>query len=520
MMTNNGQDVSNRTPLPVVRQTVRDLLLASPAYHELPPEQQREMASLMVRVCDTAARLVQEDMTSTAEVQALLVRDQATVPATAVRPKQEPRRAKLATAQSAGETYSGVAAGQIAGTTRAILNAVSFPSFVADLINGVFKAMTSSNMAQMQNYIELLNNVAASTEGFAALNYGPDRARQWLVEQFPSAYMLEGEEDSDDSGGDDSWGDGGWASDEPDSTSGQRVVLRPDSQRPSDEGLRAALGLPDDAPIPSGDPDTTLVPLVRQRLARTRQETLATLVRLGMQRIVIDGGRIHASMRFHIDTRSAAQADEGSTFDFRNTINAAGSFGWGPWGASASMQNTIGYVSTSQTRTTEEMNVDLDLNSSVELIFRTDQVPLNRLASADQATRILATSRNPQEEARIDSAERGAGRSTQRQADESRRSGLSQLTNPRPSSPPRPGEAGTVRAANEARRRAAEPEGRSDSGGRAGAEGTEGHGAGGSSGSAGRGGDTAAHREGGRADSPGVATPPRSESTPQAPPSG
>ena len=115
-----------------------------------------------------------------------------------------------------------------------------------------------------------------------------------------------------------------------------------------------------DVSIPSGDPDRTLVPLVRQHLAQTRQQTLATMVQLGMQRIVVDGGRIHASMRFHIDTRSAAQADEGSTFDFRNTINAAGSFGWGPWGVSASMQNTIGYVSTSQTQTTEEMNVDLD----------------------------------------------------------------------------------------------------------------------------------------------------------------
>ena len=77
----------------------------------------------------------------------------------------------------------------------------------------------------------------------------------------------------------------------------------------------------------------------------------------------------------HPIARSAAQADQGSTFDVRNQINASGSFGIGPWGASASISNTIGYVSTQRSQTTEEMNTDLDLSSSVELIFRSDQVP-------------------------------------------------------------------------------------------------------------------------------------------------
>ena len=48
-------------------------------------------------------------------------------------------------------------------------------------------------------------------------------------------------------------------------------------------------------------------------------------------------------------------------------MNASGSFGVGLWGVSASMLNTIGYVSTQRTQTTEEMNTDLDLNSSVEV---------------------------------------------------------------------------------------------------------------------------------------------------------
>jgi hypothetical protein len=49
-------------------------------------------------------------------------------------------------------------------------------------------------------------------------------------------------------------------------------------------------------------------------------------------------------------------------------------------GMDAKMQNTIGYVSTQKQQSTEEMNTDLDLNSSVELIFKTDYLPLDRMA--------------------------------------------------------------------------------------------------------------------------------------------
>jgi hypothetical protein len=43
----------------------------------------------------------------------------------------------------------------------------------------------------------------------------------------------------------------------------------------------------------------------------------------------------------------------------------------------AVMKNTIGYVSTQKQQSTEEMNTDLDLNSSVELVLKTDYLPLD-----------------------------------------------------------------------------------------------------------------------------------------------
>src|SRR5262249_32159871 len=129
-------------PLPFIRETVRTLLLSAPAYQALDPTSRRQMAELMVRVCQTAAALLLEEIASEEQVQ------QAHAQAAASRPASvSPRDAAplLAVAQSAGSDFSGVSAARVAGTTQAILNAVSFPRFVTELINGVFKAMIDTS---------------------------------------------------------------------------------------------------------------------------------------------------------------------------------------------------------------------------------------------------------------------------------------------------------------------------------------------------------------------------------------
>ncbi|MFP3454329.1 hypothetical protein R0K30_22240, partial [Bacillus sp. SIMBA_154] len=83
------------------------------------------------------------------------------------------------------------------------------------------------------------------------------------------------------------------------------------------------------------------------------QQLLATMVQMGLQRIVIESGRLNAAMNFHIDASSAAANDRGSQFDTRNTVGVSGGARFGPWGAEANVQSTIGYVSTDRTQTTE-----------------------------------------------------------------------------------------------------------------------------------------------------------------------
>lgn len=420
------------TSLQTVREIVRQILTGNEDYQRLNPPTRRDLAQGLVKICSTAL-----DLNRKADAAGEREKGDSRIP--------------LSFSQSAGSEFSGVAAQRVAQTTHDILNAVSFPRFVTELINGVFKALVDTNQQQLNSYVELIRNVAASTDGFAEANIGLDGARRWLVERFPASFTVEGETDP--------FAEPGQQLSPEERTERDaetRLRLRPGASMPPETALRTALGLGPNESVPGGDPET-LVGVARSTLARNRQQMLSTMVMLGLQRIVIESGRLHASMRFHIDTRSAATEDRGSQFDIRNTTTASGSFGYGPWGASATMTNTIGFVSTQKTQTTEEMNTDLDLNSSVELVFKTDYVPLDRLAGREQMDRIKVNTLNPEAETKAATEARQTRERRISESESKRWEALDKAISQRPQPPavPKPGEPGSAEAADKARK---EPE--------------------------------------------------------------
>lgn len=411
--------VASIAPAPEVRGALRDLLSASAGYNSLPRDSRRDIAHSLVRIAHVAHVLAKE----AEEPQ----------PVPAARQMSAP----LAVAQSAGSEFSGTAVDRMAGTTQAMLGAISFPRFVNELITGVFKALVDSNQQQLQSYIELIRSVAASTGDFADANVGIAGARSWLAERFPGNFEVQG---SDDEASPDELREM-----EPDERQeyeaerarSTRLVLRPGAEMPAEGALKAALGLRPEESLPGGGPEN-LVGFARQALARNRQQMLSTMVMMGLQRIVVESGRLHASMRFHIDARSAAAEDRGSSFDFRNETAATGRVGFGPWGVSATVKNTIGYVSTQNVSTTEELNASATVNSSVELLFRSDYVPLTRLAGVQDLERIRLNTINPEAETQADETADRERLAAQRTAEESRRSEVRTRLAERPSLPDAP----------------------------------------------------------------------------------
>ncbi|MFA7553323.1 MAG: hypothetical protein WCY88_03655 [Spongiibacteraceae bacterium] len=399
-------------PSPDIRVGVRAVLQAAEGFAKLPAQQRRDIAGSLVRIGSAVTDLAQVSGRPY--------------------PKAVPRAIKPAVAQAmaAGDSFSGAAVDRIAPTTQGILNAVSFPRFVGELITGVFKAMNESNQQQLTAYVDLIKNVAATTEGFADSNISTTAARNWLVERFSGSFEVRGgeEEGFDDPSQMSEEERREWQAEQDQNT---ELVFIPGAEMPTEAALRIALGLGPSESVANGSPEQ-LVPMARAALARGRQEILASMVMMGMQRIVIDGGRLNASMRFHIDATSAAEEESGSRFNLQHESEVAARAQFGPWGAAARMKNTIGYVSTERSTTEEALNAELDLDSAVELVFRTDYVPLERLAGADDVERIQLNSINPSATAN-EGNRPGAERATARRTRSER---LAQDLQPGPPSAP------------------------------------------------------------------------------------
>lgn len=270
---------------------------------------------------------------------------------------------------------------QLAGVARDKLDAIAFPRFVTELVNGVFRGLIDANAQQIQAYVDMVSGVTAATADSQGATLA-DQARLWLIQQFPDAYEL--------AAGEGEWGE--QATDGP-----LRLRLREGQEAPPAADIAGLLELTgrEAEGIYPEEPEEGLLGKVRTYLSRKRQKVLASLLTLGMNRIVIDHGKIKAGMNFSIDARSAAEENRARRSELKHISRVGASVGFGPWSVNASMTNSIGMVNTSQSHRREEMNQRVNMNADIELHFHSDYMPLNRLAAADSVQRIRAASANP-----------------------------------------------------------------------------------------------------------------------------
>lgn len=333
--------------LAAVRRTVRGLLEASPGWSEASPALKRDVAHSLVSVGMMAADLAANDARLTAEV----------APAS-------PPAPVLAEGQAFAATK---AAGQAIADIR---KALDFPEYVTSLITGVFQAITRSNLDQITQLSDLLDNVAKTQEEFASDNIRDRDVIQWAIGKMP--FLT--------------------------STDGSDLVPRPGTDLVEQRAaIRSAVGATDAelSALDESDLLATLGPLIQRRIGRERQQILGTLVQMGLQRIVVDEGRLHASMDMRVDTRSAQESQRTSSDQFSFESGASGSFGFGAWGASAHVNVGINKVSSEQDVQKDEIATRAGLRSTVDLAFRTEQVPLDRMVGPAARVKLDNNSRVP-----------------------------------------------------------------------------------------------------------------------------
>jgi hypothetical protein len=367
----------------LVRDQVRALLLATPSFAALASPRRRRIANDLVKISAYAAECVRDDWYQSERrlgQRPLVVRSQQ-LPVAEAQADQRP-----------GADFVPGAAQKVAQVTRSTLDAIAFPTFVAELIRGTFDAITQASVKQMEAYGRLLGNVGRSVDDFMNQNISDNQARDWLVENYPNHLRVERR--------------GGTAPAQRPGAKQAKVPKRAGGDTPVEAVLMPVEGAAD-KPLPnwrgdlgvSGKPsldeswlEEKLVPAGRRKLAQSRLSMLSTMVLMGMNRITVTGGKLRATMAFHIDTSDFAREEKATDLDIRHAAQGAMNMGW--WSASASV--SFAYVSSTRNLSESEMNVAADLTSEVEIHFKSDPFPLERMAPPSQLGTIVSNTAVPQ----------------------------------------------------------------------------------------------------------------------------
>jgi hypothetical protein len=385
--------VASREAHEAARVAVKELLQRSKSFNALSEDQRRELAHGLVRIGSYLA---------------------------------EPEGVRLAPDQQspavralAGDATTDAQTPQFGQATRtgieqmaALVKQVDFPNFVSGLIQGVFHAIVDSSIKQMQAYTDLVANVSKSLDQFRDDNTTQNQGRDHLISQFPDLFQL-------NIGGDDPFGgDQGDGS----APAGPTVVLK-DGVDETKAVARINQSLPLSKPLTGIDNDTVesqLVPAAQQQLATGRQQLLATLVLMGINRIVVTDGKIQAKVTYDFKARdnrkflkSATSFDyaKDSSGNLQYTTTQTGTYESKTDGAQQSRssdgssderdasyyakgdyQNTQSPVVTVQTTTNlmddSQLSTKATLLGNVEVNFKSDYLPLEKLATPENIAAI------------------------------------------------------------------------------------------------------------------------------------
>ncbi len=379
--------------MPLIRAQVRDKLLSCPSYSALPKDQRVAIAHDTVKAFHYILGGADgESMPGSVQVLG-------DTPVT-----RELAKAALPEGDTAGQRFAesgAVAAQQGSEAFTEMVSRINFPKFVAGLIDGVFNAIVTSSIKQMEAYAELVKNVAKSVEQYMKDNVTENNARDYLTDRYPQIFDLDIDGDK------------------------PKLKVREGVDENSLPDFQAELATKE--PVTSVDSATaeeTLVPAARRRLAMDRQQLLATMVMMGVNRLVVTNGTIEASCLFELDTKDEVKRrmQQKRTADWSSlregqaggegsySRSGSGFLGLGDdtesklsWFTKNNYRDTSNFqVSTTRSEdSTAKVDMHAKLAGKVNLIFKSDYFPLERMVDTMQIQQIrgktAASGGNPQQ---------------------------------------------------------------------------------------------------------------------------
>jgi hypothetical protein len=283
----------------------------------------------------------------------------------------------------AGADFQAGAVRQGVEQFRNLVGSVDFPNFVGGLIQNVFQAIVNASIQQMNAYGQLLKSVAQTVDQFAQDNISLNNARDWLVDKYPESIGLDEEAAQEDEGGQ------------------PRLAVTAENADAVLQQINTEMGLAEPVTdLSDPEQESRLVMAARLQMARSRQQLLASMVVLGINRIVVTDGAINAKVVFDLKASDQAQRQaRASLYDSASSMNrnvSAGGvhFGWGAAGtANENVQRHVTTVASAVDETSEsKAEVKAKLSGEVRVNFKSDYFPMEKLASPGMIAAIQGNS--------------------------------------------------------------------------------------------------------------------------------
>jgi hypothetical protein len=366
-----------------VRPQVRTFLTAIPSFAQMSPEERTRLAGDMVKVLSYIANPhgVADELSKP-----ILARTQEEDAVEATKRSLSKSPGMVGEKFKAGAVREGVA------QFGALVQKVDFPKFVGGLIKNVFQAIVESSIEQMRAYGELIANVAKSVDQFMADNISEGAGRDWLAERYPDALGVDVEA-------------GASVFAEGDEAAPTKAQLGAKSENPAQRLSEISRDLNLDPPvtdISDANAELRLVTAARLHMAKSRQQLLASMVMLGINRIVVTDGTINAKVVF--DMRAEDKAKRHYTASMHDTSaqrfreSATASYGgWmSPWDMEAKFEGEQEHVATvgSAVDETSESKAEVKarLSGDVRVNFKSDYLPLEKMATPEMMSAIQGNS--------------------------------------------------------------------------------------------------------------------------------
>ena len=236
---------------------------------------------------------------------------------------------------------------------RDMVGAVDFPKFVASLVQGVFRAIVEASIQQMQAFSDLLQATAKSVDQFASENITDSQARDYVANRHPEYVKID--------------------------TTGDRARLRPAGDDMGDMGKEYGMS---DVDLTDDDNEQQLVMSAKTQMARSRQQSLATMVLMGINRIVVTNGHINAKVVFDMRASDDAKRRRKAEMSDSEKDHEQSQTGWftnlvGGYDVSHDHETT---VKSSVDETSEaKAEVKANLTGEVKIDFKSETFPLERM---------------------------------------------------------------------------------------------------------------------------------------------